>query len=135
MNDPYKGHGPEPPSRLVKKKGGHDAHRAEKDPLFCIAGMEQRADQRPNEKTCECKKTDQQPDLLGGLVEFIEKILVELEEDRDVAEIEKDDPIQGEKFRRNQSNWFFHLSVPNGTVDFQPPGVGSLHWLGYRQWV
>jgi len=97
--------------------------------------MEQWADKRPNEKTCECKKTDQQPYLLGRSVQLIEKIMVELEEDRNVAEIEEDDPVQGEKFLGDQSNRFFHLSALSVTADFQPPGAGSLHWLGDRQWA
>jgi hypothetical protein len=42
--------------------------------------------------------------------------MVKLEEDSNVAEIEKDDPIEGEKFLRNQSNWFFHLSALNKRI-------------------
>jgi hypothetical protein len=97
--------------------------------------MEQRADKRPNDKACERKKTDQQPYLLGRSVKLMVKILVKLKEDGNVAEIEEDDPIQGEKFLRDQSKWFIHLSALNVTIGFQPPGVGILHRPGYRQWV
>jgi hypothetical protein len=97
MNDPDKGHGPEPASRLVKEKGDNDAYGAEKDPLFCIAGMEQWADQRSNDKTCKGEQADEESYPLQGDSQFILEILMKLEEDCNVAEIEEDDHIEGKE--------------------------------------
>jgi len=85
-----------------------------------------RTEDGSNQEACEGEETHQEPDLLQGEMQLVLKIGLKLEEDSDVAEIEKDDDIEGKELPRQDPIGPRHQLTPFSSHETEKEVTGHL---------